>query len=981
MDAMTDPRTQLATLRAMRDAATDATQRAALDAAISALEATFPTRSYAVVVGERVPNGAAVADDEYGKSNRYSQRPKNDARLLADYLRHLYHRCDRLLIPSGRGRKTVDNAITISLERTYTPLATADLVVREAYAGTMLQQFDAQTYLEQHVWARVLPGRQRSELRLLPEAQTGDIFWKHRARSVDRLSAPVGRGLQERRSLTALSPADLSQLARSHQQLTFLGPQLVTEAIVQHPRLVLLGEPGSGKSATLHYLALCLAKAGLDMSVDLDERLTGWSTLSKAGRLLPVLLPLQLFARWLAVQPERPISAADLWGFIGDHLEAGGRHDGLAAAVYAELEAGRVLLLLDGLDVAPSVDVRRRVLQAIQAFAREYPQCRCVATCRTQAYHGEQNREWQLPDWPTTILTNWTLGQQQHFVQGWYAAVAESARIPSAQRDTWAATLQQAIETDADWQRLGSRPSLLTMMALVQVHDGHLPKEQVQIYSRCVDLLLDQWELMAEDSVVAGTLMDYIGMPNTDVRALRSLLQTAAFAAHESGSLNRTALYTLIANELEQQGHANPRYGAKQFLAYIDVRAGLLQAGASNDAYIFPYPAIQEYLAGLELASDLDSVQRMLQRRTDDRWRAPIILGVGHLVNKGALAIPYQLLNELLMSSGRTPERYQRDLLFAAEIAERVGWNRLERGRMTFVKLRRDLADALAHAATGTVLPAAERVQAGNHLCTLGEPRLVLTELPPPMAWMKGSAFQMGDGQDQHTVTVATFEIARYPVTNAQYALFIADDGYNPAAPWWDKAGQDWQHGATKCQPKWWRHARFGQARPNHPVVGISWYEARAFCRWLTQHPDYNIEGAIYRLPTEAEWEFAARGNEGRTYPWGDAAPDDEHANFGQRYYGTTRPGCFLRGATPEGVYDMAGNVWEWTRSEYREYPYDPDDGREDLDNLSEKYFTVRGGSWYNHSGILRAAIRLYYPPDFRYYFIGFRLVRRLARR
>ncbi|MCG8349570.1 MAG: SUMF1/EgtB/PvdO family nonheme iron enzyme [Chloroflexales bacterium] len=976
---MTDPRTQLATLRAMREAVTDTTQRAALDAAITALEATIPTQSYAVAISESVPTSAVVANEGYRNNRCYGQRQKNDARLLTDYLCHLYDRCDRLPLPGVRKRKAADSAVTISLERVYTQLATTDLVVREVYAGAALQQFDARAYMEQHVWARVLPGQQRLELRLSPEAQMSDIFWKHRARSVDALNAPPNRRPQERRSLDALSSADLSQLARNRQQLTFLGPQLVTEAIVQHPRLVLLGEPGSGKSTTLRYLALTLAKAGLDSNVDLDERLFGWTALGAARRLLPMVLPLQLFARWLAVQPERPISAADLWGFIGDHLEDSGRREGLAAAVYTELEAGRVLLLLDGLDAALSVDIRRRVLQAIQAFAREYPQCRCVVTCQTQAYAGEQNREWQLSNWSTATLANWTLGQMKHFVQSWYAAVAESNRIPLAQRDTWTATLQQAIETHADWQRLGTRPLLLTMMAQVQMNDSHLPEEQVQLYSRCVDLLLDQWELTAEDSVVSGTLMDYIGMSNTDIRVLHPLLQTAAFAAHESGSLERNTLYKLIANELEQQGHTNPRYGAKQFLAYIDVRAGLLQAGATNDTYIFPYPAIQEYLAGLELVRDIDFMQRMMQRRIDDRWRVPIILGMGHLVNKGSLAMPYQLLNELLLSAGRTPERYQRDLLFAAEIAEHVGWSRLERGRATFAKLRRDLADALAHVATGTVLPASERVRAGDYLCTLGEPRPVITELPPPMARIEGDAFQMGDGQEQHTVTVATFELARYPITNAQYALFIADDGYNPAAPWWDKAGTVWQRCATKRLPKWWNHARFGQARPNHPVVGISWYEALAFCRWLTQHPDYNPEGAIYRLPTEAEWEFAARDKAGRTYPWGDAAPDDEHANFGQRYRGTTRVGCFLRGATPEGVYDMAGSVWEWTCSEYREYPYDPDDGREDLDDLTEKYFTVRGGSWYNHSGILRAAIRLYYPPDFRYYFIGFRLVRHRA--
>src|SRR5215211_779422 len=114
---------------------------------------------------------------------------------------------------------------------------------------------------------------------------------------------------------------------------------------------------------------------------------------------------------------------------------------------------------------------------------------------------------------------------------------------------------------------------------------------------------------------------------------------------------------------------------------------------------------------------------------------------------------------------------------------------------------------------------------------------------------------------------------------------------------------------------------------PNHPVVGISWYEAMAFCRWLTQQQEY-----VYTLPSEAEWEYAARGAARRIYPWGDTEPDGERANFDGTHNGTTAVGCFASGATPEELLDMAGNVWEWTRSEYRPYPYDQNDGRETPD-------------------------------------------------
>jgi iron(II)-dependent oxidoreductase len=116
-----------------------------------------------------------------------------------------------------------------------------------------------------------------------------------------------------------------------------------------------------------------------------------------------------------------------------------------------------------------------------------------------------------------------------------------------------------------------------------------------------------------------------------------------------------------------------------------------------------------------------------------------------------------------------------------------------------------------------------------------------------------------------------------------------------------------------------------------HPVNEVTWYGARAFCAW---------RGA--RLPTEGEWEAAARGREGRVYPWGDAPPTPERAVFARRSNETAPVGSHPRGATPEGVYDLAGNVAEWTSSLYRPYPYRPDDGREDPHATGER--VTRGG-------------------------------------
>jgi formylglycine-generating enzyme required for sulfatase activity len=189
---------------------------------------------------------------------------------------------------------------------------------------------------------------------------------------------------------------------------------------------------------------------------------------------------------------------------------------------------------------------------------------------------------------------------------------------------------------------------------------------------------------------------------------------------------------------------------------------------------------------------------------------------------------------------------------------------------------------------------------------------------------------------------------------------------------------ETYQRRDNKQHPEWWHHKRYGIARPNHPVVGISWYEAVAFCRWLTQHKGYNPDGYVYLLPSEAEWEYAARKATRCTYPWGSEEPNAERANF-NRVYGPTAVGCFAPGVTPEdSIYDLAGNVWEWTRSAYRDYPYDPADGREDIDNLEGRIFVLRGGGWSYQSVSLRASTRFNLAPISHGSDVGCRVARRL---
>jgi len=216
------------------------------------------------------------------------------------------------------------------------------------------------------------------------------------------------------------------------------------------------------------------------------------------------------------------------------------------------------------------------------------------------------------------------------------------------------------------------------------------------------------------------------------------------------------------------------------------------------------------------------------------------------------------------------------------------------------------------------------------------------------MVRLAGGAFMMGDDhgpadeRPAHRVEVRSFLLDRRAVTNAEYADFLNAIGGTRNA-----RGQhlfDWDDEDArihKLQGRW----RADPGYEHHPAVEMSWYGARDYCAWRNK-----------RLPSEAEREFAARGAQGRTYPWGEAPPDATRARFGAGYGRTIAAGSLSAGATPEGVLDLAGNVHEWTSSIAMPYPYRADDGREHPDRIADR--VTRGGAADTGPSTLRAAWR-----------------------
>jgi formylglycine-generating enzyme required for sulfatase activity len=249
-----------------------------------------------------------------------------------------------------------------------------------------------------------------------------------------------------------------------------------------------------------------------------------------------------------------------------------------------------------------------------------------------------------------------------------------------------------------------------------------------------------------------------------------------------------------------------------------------------------------------------------------------------------------------------------------------------------------------------------------------------LGELLPAFAPIPGGPFLMGTAEAElsalarryggtresyreeaprHSVTLRPFAIARTPTTNALYGAYVAATGARA--------------------PFTWRGPRPPEALLDLPVVDISWEETAAFCAWLSeQDPGDKIQyPSCFRLPTEAEWERVARGVDGRSFPWGEAfEPRLANTREGARG-GVTAVGSYPDGASPDGVYDMAGNVWEWTASLDRLYPYNSGDGRE---AAGPGRRIMRGGCYANPHGYARCACRFRLAPGARNEFTGFRL-------
>nr|BAL53191.1 signal transduction protein [uncultured Chloroflexota bacterium] len=743
----------------------------------------------------------------------------------------------------------------------------------------------------------------------LPEGET----WK-------REMTLAGRELRQKGST---SPWRLSQ------SISLL--DLVREA----DGLIILGDPGAGKTTFLKYLALRMAK-GEGPQLGLDHS-------------LPILLPLAAYANALQSREVR------LDDFITHYFDEIGLDVPMAAMLREALRLGHALILLDGLDEVRDLNLRNTVVERVVDFYTFHRRAgnKFVITSRVVGYRAVRPVAEGLIE---CTLVDFDEEDIQAFVEHWTMALEKQAQgdtpIARADAEKEKRELLDAIRRNPGIRRLAATPLLLTILALMKRQGVTLPERRVQLYDEHIKTLLSTWNRARSLSGRApGRELDEI----QTVRVLAPLALWMHQVNPGMGLVRAEEIRRKLEQIFYEQGEINPALAARQFLQDVRDHAALLVERGPGE-YGFIHLTFEEYLAAVAIAlhgqGSAQPVIEMIQPYIGEQsWREVLLLTIAYLGIRQQLP---KVAGEVVEALLQVQQQDSSEAILLAGEAVLDTWpgGVPPRTRETVIQALIPLMQ------NANVRPSLRR-RAGLILGRLGWRPADLerfVEVPP-------GEFLFGRKKEPRRIPYR-YWIARYPVSNLQFARFVQSGGYQ-RREFWSEAGWEWRTGKydtahievlerdwlehrppqQRNLPYYWHHPELGN--PICPVVGINWYEAEAYCRWLTTQIISIPPGYVVRLPTEEEWERAARGTEGWEYPWGEefqrtAANTWESAPESSSGLGGTTPVCtYPQGVSPVGAWDMSGNVWEWINAWYDE---------------EHRYRVVRGGSWIGYQWFARTS-------------------------
>jgi len=675
------------------------------------------------------------------------------------------------------------------------------------------------------------------------------------------------------------------------------------EAVEKYPCIVLLGEPGCGKTTAINSLAYDYA--------DQPDR-------------LPVLLRLDEFTGRESIEDFiiRSWGGSPLAGYWGAPE--------LAAHLAIYLDAGKLFFLFDAMNEMPLEGYRERCAALREFIDRGSAQGnRYLVTCRILDYGGEFSGLQRVEIQPLSD------DQIQRFLQN---------ELPAKWHGLWGMLCSN--DTQHQLLDIARNPYLLTIMIDVFEEDGELSLKRADLMQRFTQIMLEWSRLKC---------------PPEQWLDIDLQIEALAVIAYEMQV--RSGFGTKVKTEqvravMPHRLQPDPNWPAKDVLPdhvlNLAASANIVEMPVDRETVRFYHQLLQEYFAARHLLkqepASLVDLWRGPRLETEipawtrpennyeplpppptTGWEETTILAAGLAPEDDS-----KLVKTLLLIN---PVLAGRCLLQCHDSIDREAYDAV------IVELLAVIADP--------EVALRVRIAAGNVLGELGDPRLGEVMLIP------AGDFLMGERNDQHPLFLPDYRLAKYPLTNAEYRQFIDAGGYRDKR-WWTEAG--WlEIGQKQVEPRFWRDSRF--SKPNQPAIGLSWYECVAYCHWLSAETGqlYRLpteaeweKGARGTDGREYPWGNAF--DPGRLNGRGPG---------NLQVFASTPVGLYPKGISPYGLYDCVGNVWQWCATRWKKtYPYDTGEDEWQADYLRGQNLRVlRGGSWYYKKGVTCCTHRFRFQP------------------
>jgi formylglycine-generating enzyme required for sulfatase activity/class 3 adenylate cyclase len=677
----------------------------------------------------------------------------------------------------------------------------------------------------------------------------------------------------------------------------------LSTTIEKYSSIILLGEPGCGKSTAIEALTYEFA--------DRPDR-------------LPLLVRLGEFTAQSSVED----FIARIWGGAQEAGHWGAPE--LAANLQTYLDSGRLFIVFDGLNEMPVQGYRERCI-ALRDFMDHWSTRgnRFVVTCRVLDYGEEFSGMQRVEVQPLSH------DQIRHFLHN---------ELPETWQGLW-----DTLRHDDNRHRLlemARNPYLLTVMIDVFEQDGDLAEDRAKLMRRFTQILLDWAKAKSppERWLDADLLCEALS-----VMAYEMQCRSGFGSRVKTDQIKR-----VMPRQLQLDPSWPPQETPAEQVLDLAANANIVEMPVDRESVRFYHQLLQEYFAAVRM-------QKLDPAELHELWRGawlesemPAWTRPENNYDPLPPPPPTGWEETTILASGLS-QAYENQLLDALVQVNPVLAGRclLQRHDAVDPGIRKAATERLLAALSDPQVALRARIAAGKVLGELGDPRI------GEMVSIPAGEFFMGGGADRHVLSLPSYQIGKYPLTNIEYRRFIDAGGYCDKALWtqagWLEIGQDRQ------EPRFWRDPRFNG--PNQPAIGLSWYECVAYCRWLSAE-----SGRSYRLPTEAEWEKATRGQDGRPYPWG-GDPDPTRLNArgprDRQVCATTPVGVFPTGASSFGLLDCVGNAWEWCATRWKKpLPYDTEQDEWQAEYLEGQNLRVlRGGSWYNKWDVTNCTHRFRFQP------------------